>query len=223
MLLGEDGAVHGARPGTLFVDMSTIGPADARRIGARAERARPPLRRRAGHRLGAEGRGRHADDHGRRQRRGHGARDAAVRGDGRADRPRRRARHGPAGRRSSRTRSAPPTAPRSRRGWCVGRRTGVDLEALLKVMGAGSADSTMLQLKGKPMLEHDFTPLFKLDHMLKDMRAVPAGGARGGRRLPVGGARRRALRRRRRAADWASRTSPRCSRSSRASTTRCEP
>src|ERR687893_1332316 len=34
MILGEDGAVHGARPGTLFVDMSTIGPADARRIGA---------------------------------------------------------------------------------------------------------------------------------------------------------------------------------------------
>src|SRR3954470_17892616 len=34
LLLGEDGAAAGARPGTLFVDMSTIGPADARRIGA---------------------------------------------------------------------------------------------------------------------------------------------------------------------------------------------
>jgi len=42
--------------------------------------------------------------------------------------------------------------------------------ALLKVMGAGSANSTMLQLKGEPMLKHDFTPLFKLDHMLKDVR-----------------------------------------------------
>ena len=54
-------------------------------------------------------------------------------------------------------------------GLVVGRRTGVDLEALLKVMGAGAADSTMLQLKGKPMLAHDFTPLFKLEHMLKDI------------------------------------------------------
>src|SRR5918996_5401364 len=34
LLLGDDGAVAGAQPGTLFVDMSTIGPADARRIGA---------------------------------------------------------------------------------------------------------------------------------------------------------------------------------------------
>src|SRR5918998_2860119 len=32
MILGEDGAAAAAKPGTLFVDMSTIGPADARRI-----------------------------------------------------------------------------------------------------------------------------------------------------------------------------------------------
>jgi 3-hydroxyisobutyrate dehydrogenase-like beta-hydroxyacid dehydrogenase len=54
-------------------------------------------------------------------------------------------------------------------GLVVGRRAGVDLDALLKVMGAGAADSTMLQLKGRPMLAHDFEPLFKLDHMLKDI------------------------------------------------------
>src|SRR4051812_2432422 len=34
LLLGDDGAVSGAAEGTLFVDMSTIGPAAARRIGA---------------------------------------------------------------------------------------------------------------------------------------------------------------------------------------------
>src|SRR5262245_22291937 len=34
LLLGDDGAIHGARADTLFIDMSTIGPADARRIGA---------------------------------------------------------------------------------------------------------------------------------------------------------------------------------------------
>jgi 3-hydroxyisobutyrate dehydrogenase-like beta-hydroxyacid dehydrogenase len=37
-------------------------------------------------------------------------------------------------------------------------------------MEGGSANSTMLQLKGKPMLAHDYSPLFKLDHMLKDVR-----------------------------------------------------
>jgi 3-hydroxyisobutyrate dehydrogenase-like beta-hydroxyacid dehydrogenase len=55
-------------------------------------------------------------------------------------------------------------------GLVVGRRAGVDLEALLTVMANGSANSTMLQLKGRPMLTHDFSPLFKLDHMLKDVR-----------------------------------------------------
>ncbi len=34
VLLGPNGAVHGAAPGTLVVDMSTIDPAAARRIGA---------------------------------------------------------------------------------------------------------------------------------------------------------------------------------------------
>ena len=36
-MTGDDGAVHGARENTLFIDMSTIGPADARRIGAALE------------------------------------------------------------------------------------------------------------------------------------------------------------------------------------------
>ena len=70
-----------------------------------------------GDRLGAEGRGRHADDHVRRQRRGHRARAAAARGDGREDRPRRRGRPGPGGQGASPTRSAPSTAPRSPRRW----------------------------------------------------------------------------------------------------------
>src|SRR5918998_3389397 len=35
MILGEDGALAGARPGTLFVDMSTIAPATARSLAER--------------------------------------------------------------------------------------------------------------------------------------------------------------------------------------------
>jgi len=52
----------------------------------------------------------------------------------------------------------------------VGARTGLDLDALVEVMRAGSGASTMLELKAGPMREHDFTTLFKLDHMLKDVR-----------------------------------------------------
>jgi 3-hydroxyisobutyrate dehydrogenase-like beta-hydroxyacid dehydrogenase len=38
-------------------------------------------------------------------------------------------------------------------------------------VAAGSAgNSTVLGLKGRPMFERDFTPLFKLEHMLKDVR-----------------------------------------------------
>lgn len=52
----------------------------------------------------------------------------------------------------------------------VGSAAGVDLDALREVMGAGSAASTMLALKGGPMVEHDWTTLFKLEHMLKDVK-----------------------------------------------------
>ena len=52
----------------------------------------------------------------------------------------------------------------------VGTATGVDLDALVAVMRAGSGGSAMLDLKAGPMREHDFTTLFKLEHMLKDVR-----------------------------------------------------
>jgi 3-hydroxyisobutyrate dehydrogenase len=52
----------------------------------------------------------------------------------------------------------------------VAKRTGVPLDALQQVMGAGSGASAMLALKAGPMREHDYTTLFKLDHMLKDVR-----------------------------------------------------
>ena len=168
MLLGEDGAVEGAAPGTLFVDMSTIGPVDARRIGDA---------------LSA---------------RGHGFVDAPVTGSapkaedgtltimaGGSDEDIQRATPllhamgeiivhvgevgtGQQVKVLSNAVSAVNCATLAQ-ALVVGRRAGVDLSALLKVMGAGSANSTMLQLKGRPMLEHDFAPLFKLEHMLKDV------------------------------------------------------
>ena len=52
----------------------------------------------------------------------------------------------------------------------AGHAAGVDLDALVDVMGAGSGGSAMLALKAGPMRAHDYTTLFKLEHMLKDVR-----------------------------------------------------
>jgi 3-hydroxyisobutyrate dehydrogenase len=169
LLLGENGAAAGAKAGTLFVDMSTIGPADARRVGAALEE------------------------------RGHRFVDAPVTGSspkaedgtltimaGGSDEDMARAMPlleamgeiivhvgevgtGQQVKVLSNAVSAVNCATLAQ-ALVVGSRAGVDLEALLKVMEGGSANSTMLQLKGKPMLAHDYSPLFKLDHMLKDVR-----------------------------------------------------
>ena len=52
----------------------------------------------------------------------------------------------------------------------VGSAQGLDLDALVDVMAAGSGASTMLTLKAGPMRNHDYTTLFKTEHMLKDVR-----------------------------------------------------
>jgi 3-hydroxyisobutyrate dehydrogenase-like beta-hydroxyacid dehydrogenase len=52
----------------------------------------------------------------------------------------------------------------------AGKAAGIDLDALVQVMGAGSGGSAMLALKAGPMRAHDYSTLFKLDHMLKDVR-----------------------------------------------------
>ena len=52
----------------------------------------------------------------------------------------------------------------------LARATGVDLDAFVQVTSAGSGASAQLALKATPMREHDYTTLFKTDHMLKDVR-----------------------------------------------------
>jgi 3-hydroxyisobutyrate dehydrogenase-like beta-hydroxyacid dehydrogenase len=48
--------------------------------------------------------------------------------------------------------------------------TGIDLDKLVEVVSSGSGSSAQLELKSGPMREHDYTTLFKTDHMLKDVR-----------------------------------------------------
>jgi len=174
-------ALEGARPGTLFVDMSTIAPATARALDE--------LLREAGHAFV----------------------DAPVTGSspkartgtltimcGGAPEDIERARplfeimgekivvcgqagQGQAVKVISQAITAVNCATLAQ-GLLVARQVGVDVDKLLETMDGGSSDSTMRALKGKPMLEHDFSPLFKLAHMLKDVQlclaeARTAGGS----------------------------------------------
>jgi len=67
----------------------------------------------------------------------------------------------------------------------LARAEGLDSEALLEVLSSGSGASTMLSLKARPMLERDFTTLFKTDHMLKDVRLCLDEASRTGVRFPA--------------------------------------
>jgi 3-hydroxyisobutyrate dehydrogenase-like beta-hydroxyacid dehydrogenase len=169
MLLGEDGAAAAAKPGTLFVDMSTIGPAEARRIGGTLVEL--------GHAFvdaPVTGSAPKAED-GTLTIMAGGSREDMQRAMPLLEAMGELIVHvgevgtGQQVKVLSNAVSAVNCATLAQ-ALAVGRRAGVNLEALLEVMGAGSANSTMLQLKGQPMLSHDFTPLFKLEHMLKDVR-----------------------------------------------------
>ncbi len=52
----------------------------------------------------------------------------------------------------------------------LARATGVDLDAFVQVTSAGSGASAQLTLKSTPMRAHDYTTLFKTEHILKDVR-----------------------------------------------------
>jgi 3-hydroxyisobutyrate dehydrogenase-like beta-hydroxyacid dehydrogenase len=52
----------------------------------------------------------------------------------------------------------------------LARARDLDLDAFERIIGAGSGGSAQLQLKARTMREHDFTTLFKTEHMLKDVR-----------------------------------------------------
>jgi 3-hydroxyisobutyrate dehydrogenase len=67
----------------------------------------------------------------------------------------------------------------------AGAACGVDLDALVEVMSAGSAASTMLELKARPMIEHAFDPTFKLEHMLKDVDLCLAAAEEAGAPFPA--------------------------------------
>jgi 3-hydroxyisobutyrate dehydrogenase-like beta-hydroxyacid dehydrogenase len=168
VLLGPEGACSGAREGLLCIDMSTIGPAAARRIGsALAERGvrfvDAPV---TGSAPKAEDGtltimvGGEQSDFDRALPLLDAMGELIVRvgslGDGQMVKL------------INNAVAAINTAVVGE-ALLLGRSAGVDLDALVQVLAAGSGNSAMLELKAGPMRAHDYTTLFKLEHMLKDL------------------------------------------------------
>ena len=192
ILLGEDGAASGARAGTLFIDMSTIAPADARRIGEALEAK--------GHRFvdaPVTGSSPRAEDGTLTIMAGGTAEDVAR------ARPALEAMgqtivhvgalgHGQVIKLINNAVAAANAATLAQ-ALVVGAGTGVDLEALTQILAAGSGNSTMVGLKAEPMRQHDYATLFKTEHMLKDVRLCLEEAQAAGVPFPAANAARDAL------------------------------
>jgi 3-hydroxyisobutyrate dehydrogenase-like beta-hydroxyacid dehydrogenase len=66
----------------------------------------------------------------------------------------------------------------------LARATEVDLDAFVRVVSRGSGGSVQLELKSGAMREHDYTTLFKTAHMLKDVRLCLEEAQRAGMPFP---------------------------------------
>ena len=183
LMLGPEGVVHGAREGLLVVDCSTIAPTETRRIGA-------ALGEHGVHMIDAPvtGSAPKAQD---------GTLTIMVGGepeDLERARPLLEAMGklivhvGPLGQgemlKLINNSVAAANCSTVAQALLVAKKTGVDLDALQTVMAAGSGASAMLELKAGPMREHDYTTLFKLEHMLKDVRLCLEEGQAAGIGFP---------------------------------------
>ncbi len=179
VLLGPGGASGGARPGTLFVDMSTIAPATVHAIAAQ-------LAERGQHLLDAPVTGSSpAADAGTLTIMVGGEQADLERAMPLLEAMGRTIVHvGPLGHgqlvKLINNSVAAANTVTAAQALVAGRAVGVDLERLVEVMGAGSGASAVLALKAEPMLTHDYPLLFKTAHMLKDVRhCLDAVGAAG--------------------------------------------
>lgn len=159
VLLGPEGAATAASPGTLFIDCSTIGPTATRAIGQALSQDR-----------GLElldapvtGSAPRAED-GTLTIMAGGSEEAFARARPVLEAMGRLIVHaGPLGHgqmvKLINNAVAAANAAVVGEALLVGRRAGLNLEALVEVMLGGSGASAMLELKSGPMREHDFKPL----------------------------------------------------------------
>jgi 3-hydroxyisobutyrate dehydrogenase-like beta-hydroxyacid dehydrogenase len=201
VLLGDDGAATAAAAGTIFIDCSTIGPAATHEIAAQLATRELKLL--------------DAPVTGSSPKAADGTLTIMVGGDG-GDFERARPLFdamgalivfaGPQGHgqmvKLLNNAVAASNAAVLGQALVVGARAGVDLDALVEVMGAGAGGSAMLDLKAGPMRTHDYAtlfkvvressgeevrttlPFFKLAHMLKDVRLCLEEGQRLGVAFP---------------------------------------
>jgi 3-hydroxyisobutyrate dehydrogenase-like beta-hydroxyacid dehydrogenase len=184
VLLGEDGAAAGAREGTLFVDMSTISPQTARSVAERlAERGLAfvdaPV---TGSSPAAEAgtltimAGGDASEFERAKplfdAMGEVVLHVGAAGQGQMLKLVNNA-------------VAAANAVTLAQALVVAKATGVDLDALSRVMAVGSGGSKMADLKTGPMRAHDYATLFKTAHMLKDVRHCLEEGQAAGAPFPA--------------------------------------
>ncbi len=169
VLLGAEGVSEAARPGLLCVDMSTIAPPDTRRIGA-------ALRAREVRMLDAPvtGSSPRAED---------GSLTIMVGGEP-EDFVRARplletmgaliAHVGELGQgemlKLINNALGAANATAVAEALLLAGASGIDLDAFVEIVSSGSGASAQLALKSGPMRAHDFTPMFKTAHMLKDVR-----------------------------------------------------
>jgi 3-hydroxyisobutyrate dehydrogenase-like beta-hydroxyacid dehydrogenase len=169
VLLGGDGAVHGLTEGALAVDMSTIAPTAARAVGERLADdgvafLEAPV---SGSRPKAEDGtltimvGGERDDFDRAKPLFDAMGERIVYVGPRG--------HAQLAKLLTNTMGAVHAAALAESVIAV-EAAGIDPGAFLEVAAGSAGNSTVLGLKGRPMFERDFTPLFKLEHMLKDVR-----------------------------------------------------
>ncbi len=168
LLLGPDGAAQGASKGLLCIDMSTIAPATTRRIGEQLGQRGidfidAPV---TGSSPGAES--------GTLTIMAGGSAEQIARAQPIFDVLGAKTVHcGPLGDgQSAKVLSNAISATNAAvlaQVFVIAERAGLNLDALLAVIDSGSAGSTISKLKGEVMLTRDYQPLFRLDHMLKDV------------------------------------------------------
>ena len=173
VLLGDQGAAEGLAPGSLCLDMSTIAPTAARDLGEALERRDLALLEApvSGSRPKAEegtltimaGGERSAFERALPLLEAMGELIVLVGPRG----------HGQMAKVLTNTLGAVYAAAIAE-GVRMVERAGIDSDRFLEVAAASASGSTQLDLKAKPMIEGDFEPLFKLEHMLKDVRACLA-------------------------------------------------
>jgi 3-hydroxyisobutyrate dehydrogenase len=183
VLFGEHGAAEGASPGTLFVDCSTIGPAATRAIAARLGERELALVD-----APVTGSSPRAED-GTLTIMVGGTEAEFERVAPLLDAMGKVIVHaGPLGHgqlvKLINNAVAATNAAVLGQALLVATKAGADLDALTTVMAAGSGGSAMLGLKAEPMRQHDYATLFKLDHMLKDVRLCLDEGEDAGAPFP---------------------------------------